>query len=130
MRLIISFCTPSMSRMATRNSAGRWRSAQSASGVNFDAKLNNQRCGLLLQGGNVYIAWSSHNDCGAYHGWVIGYSASTLAQIGKFPVTTSSGSKAGIWMAGGGLVGDGTFIYFMTGNGTFDANTGGSNLGE
>ena len=30
-------------------------------------------------------------------------------------------------MAGGGLVGDGTSIYFMTGNGTFDANTGGSN---
>jgi hypothetical protein len=100
------------------------------SGVSFDAKLNNQRCGLLLQGGNVYIAWSSHNDCGAYHGWVMGYSASTLTQVATFPVTVSGGSMAGVWMAGGGLVGDGTNIYFMTGNGTFDANTGGNNLGE
>ncbi len=102
----------------------------SASGVNFDAKLNNQRCGLLLQGGNVYIAWSSHNDCGGYHGWIMGYSASTLAQSAKFAVTTSTGAQAGVWMSGGGLIGDGTNIYFMSGNGTFDANSGGSNLGE
>ncbi len=102
----------------------------SASGVSFDAKLNNQRCGLLLQAGNVYIAWSSHNDCGGYHGWVIGYSASTLAQTAAFADTVAGGSQAGIWMAGGGLVGDGSSIYFMTGNGTFDANTGGNNLGE
>ena len=33
-------------------------------------------------------------------------------------------------MSGGGLIGDGTYVYFMTGNGTFDANTGGSNVGE
>ncbi len=102
----------------------------SASGVAFDAKLNNQRCGLLEQGGNIYIGWSSHNDCGGYHGWVMGYNASTLAQVGAFPVTTSSGSKGGVWMSGGGLVGDGSSIYFMTGNGTFDANGGGSNVGE
>ncbi|MEY2430245.1 MAG: hypothetical protein QOJ40_3130, partial [Verrucomicrobiota bacterium] len=42
---------------------------------NFDAKLNNQRPGLLLQGGNVYIGWASHNDCGTYHGVMIGYNA-------------------------------------------------------
>ncbi len=101
-----------------------------ASGVSFSAKLNNQRAGLLLQGGNVYIGWSSHNDCGAYHGWVMGYTASTLAQIGAFPVTTSSGSQGGVWMSGGGLVGDGTSIYLTTGNGTFDVSTGGSNVGE
>ncbi len=102
----------------------------SASGVSFDAKLNNQRCGLLLQGGNVYIAWSSHNDCGGYHGWVMGYSASTLNQVAAWPDTVAGGSQAGIWMSGGGLIGDGSNIYFMTGNGTFDANTGGNNLGE
>ncbi len=101
-----------------------------ASGVNFDAKLNNQRAGLLLQGGNVYIGWSSHNDCGGYHGWVMGYKASTLAQVGVFPVTTSSGTRGGVWMAGTGLVGDGSSVYFMTGNGSFDANSGGGNYSE
>ena len=61
---------------------------------------------------------------------MIGYNASTLAQTAAFADTVAGGAQAGIWMAGGGLVGDGSFIYFMTGNGTFDANTGGNNLGE
>ncbi len=102
----------------------------SASGVNFDAKLNHQRIGLLLQGGNVYAGWSSHNDCGGYHGWVIGYNSTTLAQVGAFPVTVSGGAQGGVWMSGGGLVGDGTSIFFTTGNGTFDLNSGGNNAGE
>src|SRR5262249_10518356 len=101
----------------------------SSSGVNFDAKLNHQRAGLLLQSGNVYIGWSSHNDCGGYHGWIIGYNASTLAQRAAY-VDTPTGSQGGIWMSGGGLVGDGTSIYLTTGNGTFDINTGGNNAGE
>ena len=99
------------------------------SGVSFDAKLNNQRAGLLLQGGNVYAGWSSHNDCGAYHGWIIGYSASTLSQTAAY-TDTVTGSQGGIWMSGGGLVGDGTSIFFTTGNGTFDLNSGGNNAGE
>src|SRR5262249_17536020 len=82
------------------------------------------------QAGNIYIAWSSHGDCGPYHGWVIGYNASTFAQVGVFPVTNSGGSHAGVWMAGGGPVGDGSRFWFSTGNGTFNANTGGVNYGE
>ncbi len=101
-----------------------------AGGVSFNAKLNNQRAGLLLQGGNVYLAESSHNDCGGYHGWVLGFNATTLAAVGAYPVTDSGGGQGGVWMAGGGLVGDGTYIYFSTGNGTFNANTGGNCFGE
>ncbi len=92
----------------------------------LDPKLNNQRAGLLLQNGTVYIGFSSHNDCGAYHGWLLGYNASTLAQTSVY-VDTPTGSQGGIWQAGGGLVGDGVNEYLMTGNGTFDLNTGGSN---
>jgi hypothetical protein len=95
----------------------------------FDAKLNNQRPGLLLQAGNVYIAWASHNDCGAYHGIVASYNASTLALVGSWN-DTPTGTKAGIWMSGGGLVGDGSHIYFSTGNGDFNAASGGANYGE
>ena len=104
--------------------------AASAGGVSFNASLNNQRASLLLQAGNLYIAWSSHGDCGAYHGWVIGYNASTFAQAGVFPVTNSSGSQGGVWMAGGGPVGDGSRFWFSTGNGSFNANTGGTNYSE
>ncbi len=104
--------------------------AATAGGVTFDHKLNNQRAGLLLQGGNIYLAESSHNDCGGYHGWVLGFNASTLASVGAFPVTDSAGSQGGVWMAGGGLVGDGTYLFFSTGNGTFNANSGGNCLGE
>src|SRR2546421_10040092 len=96
---------------------------------NFDAKLNNQRPGLLLQAGNVYIAWASHNDCGAYHGVVIGYNASTLVQAAVWN-DTPTGTQAGIWMSGGGLVGDGTHIYLSTGNGSFSASSGGADYGE
>ncbi len=99
------------------------------SAANFDAKLNNQRPGLLLQAGNVYIGWSSHNDCGAYHGVIIAYNASTLAQVAVWN-DTPTGTQAGIWMYGGGLVGDGTHIYFSTGNGDFNASSGGANYGE
>jgi hypothetical protein len=45
-------------------------------------------------------------------------------------VDTPNGSQAGIWMSGGGPVGDGTNIYLTTGNGTFNANSGGRDYGE
>jgi hypothetical protein len=97
--------------------------------IAFDPKLQNQRSGMLFQGGKLYIAWSSHNDCGNYHGWVMSYDAATLNQVNAF-VDTPNGTRAGIWMSGGGPVGDGTNIYLTTGNGTFSANSGGSDYGE
>ncbi len=97
-------------------------------GVTMNAKINNQRSALLLQGGNVYFTCASHNDCGDYHGFVFGYNASTLAQVGVWASTTASGSRGGIWMDGGGTVGDGTSIFCTTGNGNFNANTGGTDV--
>jgi F5/8 type C domain len=104
--------------------------AGSVNGVlTFDAKLQNQRAGLLLQAGKVFITWASHNDCGNYHGWVIAYDAATLNQVSVW-MTTPSGAQAGNWMSGGGLVGDWTHVYFTTGNGDSDIGSGGNNYGE
>ncbi len=97
-------------------------------GVTFDPKINNQRASLLLQGGNIYFACASHNDCGAYHGFAFAYSASTLNQVAVWAASTGSGARGGIWMDGGGIAGDGSSVYLTTGNGNFNANTGGSDV--
>lgn len=97
--------------------------------VSFDALHENQRAGLLLQNGLVYIGWASHCDISPYHGWVMAYSATSLAQVAVFNATPN-GTTGGIWQGGFGLAGDGTDVFFATGNGTFDVNSGGSDYGD
>jgi hypothetical protein len=106
--------------------------------VAFDPINEAQRPGLALVNGIVYIAWASHEDHDQYHGWVMGYNASTLAQVpgavfNTTPNTVANAAYArgGIWMGGGAPAVDSTGnLYFLTGNGTFDAATGGSNYGD
>jgi hypothetical protein len=89
--------------------------------ITFDALIHNQRAALLLVNGVVYIAWASHGDQGSYHGWVIGYNASTLAQVAVYNSTPNAG-EAGIWMSGSGPAADAAGgVYVITGNGGFDA---------
>ncbi|HEX7695880.1 MAG TPA: hypothetical protein VF394_00740, partial [Candidatus Acidoferrum sp.] len=106
--------------------------------VAFDPRNESQRAGLVLSNGVVYVAWASHEDRDPYHGWVMGFNASTLALVanGVFNSTpnqvgTLSYSRGGIWMGGGAPAVDAAGnLFFITGNGTFDANTGGSNYGD
>ncbi|HEV2521116.1 MAG TPA: IPT/TIG domain-containing protein, partial [Candidatus Acidoferrales bacterium] len=88
--------------------------------VPFDALHENQRAALLLTNGIVYIAWGAHADVSPYHGWVMGYNASTLKQVMAY-ATTPNARQGGIWESGDGLTTDSTGrIYFVTGNGTFE----------
>jgi len=91
----------------------------------FDPGNEHQRPGLALMGGIVYIAWASHEDHDPYHGWVIGYSASTLTQAAVFnanpnQVAGFAYSRGGIWMSGAAPAGDANGLYFSTGNGAFN----------
>ena len=99
--------------------------------IMFDPRIQNQRPALLLLKGVVYISWASFGDLGNYHGWVLGYGASTLSRVAVFN-DTRNGSQGGIWQSGGGLSADSNAnIFFVTGNGTFDANTtGGIDYGD
>ena len=105
-------------------------SGSSGGRVPFDPLLENQRPGLLLSSGVVYIGFGSHNDTPPWHGWVLGYNATTLQQVSIYN-TTPNGNGGGIWQGGGGLATDATGnLYFTTSNGTFDANTGGLDYGD
>jgi hypothetical protein len=80
----------------------------------------NQRPGLLLANGNIYIAFGSHGDVQPYHGWIFAYSAVSLAQVGVWNVTPTA-SEGAIWMSGSGLAADpGGNVYAMTANGHWD----------
>jgi hypothetical protein len=86
----------------------------------FNAQLQNQRPGLALVNGAIYIAWASHEDRSPYYGWVISYDSVTLAQNSVLNVSPNFG-YGGIWMGGGApAVDSNNNLYLLTGNGTFD----------
>jgi outer membrane protein assembly factor BamB len=93
--------------------------------LTFNPQIQNQRPALTLANGDIYIAWSSHDDLGAYHGWIISYKAENLAQDHVYSDTTT-GTLGGIWQAGQGLTvdSDGN-ILVSTGNGSFGASASG-----
>ena len=96
----------------------------------FDPTYHLQRPGLLLMNGVVYLGFGSVGDMGNFHGWIMGYDATTLQQVSILNMTPN-GSDGGIWSAGQGLAGDASGnIYVMTGNGDFNANTNGKDYGD
>ena len=96
--------------------------------LSFDPFKQNQRSGLLLLNGVVYISWASHCTWGPYHGWLIGYDKGTLEQKIVY-CTTPDGKEGGIWMSGGGPAADADGnIYVAVGNGTPGVGTDIANL--
>ena len=98
--------------------------------VQFQPWLYKERAGLLLLNGVVYTSWASHCDAGNYHGFIIGYNASTLQQAAVYSDTPNWWAGA-FWQAGAAPAADvNGNIYVVSANGTFDANVGGPDLGE
>ncbi len=89
--------------------------------VPFCPLEENQRAGLALVSGNVYVAWGSHGDNQPYHGWIMRFSASNLAQAPVLFNDSPNGRESGIWMSGGAPAFDSSNnLYVITGNGDYD----------
>ena len=80
----------------------------------FVAAAENQRGGLTVNGGRVYVPYGGHGgDCGHYRGWVVAVPVNRPAGLTAF----ATGSiQAGTWTPGG-VTSDGTSVFAVFGNG-------------
>ena len=103
----------------------------SVGGTNtFNALHEHNRPGLLLLSNVVYLCYAGHCDWPPFHGWLFGYNATNLQRTCIFN-STPNGSDGGIWLSGMGPAADENGdIYLATGNGTFDRDIGGRDLGD
>lgn len=95
------------------------------SAVAFDPRMENQRAGLALVGGVVYIGWGSHEDTNPWYGWMVGYAydGTGFSQVGVLNAAPNN-RRGGIWMSGAAPAADGEGrLYVVTGNAGFDANS-------
>jgi hypothetical protein len=98
--------------------------------VTFEPYFYKNRAGLLLLNGVIYTGWTSLCDSRTYHGWVIAYDAATLRQVAVFN-STPNGYQGSFWMGGAAPAADAQGnIYAISGNGRFDADANGSDLGD
>lgn len=123
--------TPASGTVCTPEAGGVTAYAQttlvpnSANGtVTFDALRQLSRSGLVLNGGILYVAFSSFNDQEPAHGWVFGYEQTDSSgdlnpnPLGPWASTADKSGDGNIWMAGGAPAVDSSGnLFFATGNG-------------
>ncbi|HUB26251.1 MAG TPA: hypothetical protein VL992_12545, partial [Tepidisphaeraceae bacterium] len=101
--------------------------------IAFNALVQMGRTALSLIDGTIYFGYASHGDDGPYYGWLLGYSATTLANTAAFMTAptyesfattggddTAANAQAGLWGSGMAITTDGTYLYIDTGNGAFN----------
>ena len=109
--------------------------------VTFNPMQEIQRPALTLAGGKVYVAYAGYADTDPYHGWILGFNATNLqlsanSVFNDTPNSTvaafgANAGEGGIWMSGSGLAVDAsTNLYVVIGNGSYNANTGGTEYGD
>jgi hypothetical protein len=131
----LSTSDPTYNLFAVNEATGaiKWQQQIAGSPANnskltFNPFVQLQRTGLLLLNGAVYMGFGA--DCAnlspgdTYDGFIAGVSTTpgsgttTHAETLWSDQSETTGGYGGIWQGGGGLVSDGTSIYFSTGNGS------------
>jgi hypothetical protein len=98
--------------------------------VEFSGSKEQQRMGLTLVDGAVYAGFSSWCSRSPYHGWVMGFDASSLKQTIVYDDSPNA-SGGGLWESGAAITADAHgHLYIVTGNGQYDLNTGGADVGD
>ncbi len=93
--------------------------------LRIDAQTSQQRAGLVLANGVIYIGFGSSGDSYPWIGWLVGYDAITLARVAVFCTSTSGSEGAGVWSSGEPPPVDGSGNLFVsTGNGYFSPTGG------
>ena len=88
--------------------------ALKATATPFVPAPQNQRGGLTLVSGRVYVPYGGHSgDCGNYHGWVV---AVPVDQPSALTAFESTSTRAGDWTPGG-VSSDGASVFTVFGNG-------------
>jgi hypothetical protein len=83
-------------------------------------RYDQQRAALALDRGRIYVAFGGlDGDCGPYQGSISGVPASGQGPIVSYKVPTAR--EAGMWAAGGPVVGPDGTIYVSAGNGAATA---------
>jgi hypothetical protein len=92
--------------------------------VAFNPWRQQQRAGLALVNGQVYIAWASFGDFGPWYGWIMGYTYQGGALVQSSVLNVAPNKRgAGLWMSGSAPAASGSGkIYVSTGNGPADTN--------
>jgi len=111
--------------------------------IPFDPSLENQRAGLTKANGAIIVPWGSFSDWGVYHGWLMAFDPATLNLMAVFNPTPQAqsvdaangpsdhGGGGSFWQGGAAPAIDSNGnIYLNAANGSFNANTGGSNYGD
>jgi hypothetical protein len=104
--------------------------------LSFSPLWENQRPALNYYNGYVYVGFAAHGDLGPWHGWLLAYNGTTLAQTAAVCLSPN-GSGSGIWSSGAGMPIDndatGGRMFVVTGNGThtsYPPITASTGLGE
>ena len=64
--------------------------------LSFSPLWENQRSALNYHNGYVYVGFAAHGDLGPWHGWVLAYNGTTLAQSAAVCLSPN-GIGGGIW---------------------------------